>query len=244
MSDTDGVSFGAPRHLAGGGDPGIVTTHLRGHGWRELSEPGCLRTDLESPDEAPDTDPFQVLHDAGWTRPFANKPQQEAATGQTRHRGPTARRGRHRLVRTLRHPRNTPVVRRAQPSHPAARRHLVRHSTGRDPADSSHARLHPRSGSQIPGPHPVTAHPAAALPARPHRPQPPVPGSRLPTTPAPLELRPAQSHHPQHRRLRPRLPRPARRPRDRRPLVQSRLAVRQPHRPGNPLRPLGAVPTG
>lgn len=125
-TDTDGVSFGAPRHLAGGGDPSIVTTHVREHGWRELSESGYLRTDLESPDatirlcldpdperpwwtvlgipphgplwhatfqartpaelilaftqalthpdEAPDTGPFQILHDASWTRPFANKP--------------------------------------------------------------------------------------------------------------------------------------------------------------------------
>ncbi|KMS74094.1 hypothetical protein ACM01_15850 [Streptomyces viridochromogenes] len=116
----------SPHHLAGAGDSGLVTTHLREHGWRDVSEPACLRTDLESPDstirlclepdpehpwwtvlgtplhgalwhatfqahtpaelilafaqalthpdDAPSTDPFQVLHDAGWTQPFAHNP--------------------------------------------------------------------------------------------------------------------------------------------------------------------------
>ncbi|NEB01987.1 DUF317 domain-containing protein [Streptomyces sp. SID13726] len=115
----------SPRHLAGAGDRSLVTTHLRDHGWREVSTPADLRTDLESPDatmrlcleldperswwtvlgaphdgglwhatfqartpaemilafaqalthpdEVPGSDPFHVLHDAGWTRPVVNR---------------------------------------------------------------------------------------------------------------------------------------------------------------------------
>ncbi|MGY9065397.1 DUF317 domain-containing protein [Streptomyces sp. CAS3] len=113
----------APRHIAGAGEAGIVTAHLREHNWRDLLEPGSLRTYLESPDatirlclepnperpwwaavgtppngelwhaafeartpaemilafaqglthpdRVPDEDLFDVLTDAGWTRPFA-----------------------------------------------------------------------------------------------------------------------------------------------------------------------------
>lgn len=116
----------APRHIAGAGEASIVTTHLRQHHWRDLLEPGGLRTYLESPDatirlclepnperpwwtvvgtppsgelwhatfeartpaemvlafaqalthpdRVPGEDLFNVLTDAGWTRPYARNP--------------------------------------------------------------------------------------------------------------------------------------------------------------------------